>query len=532
MHDVDDPFDQLPVGAFRLSADLRTVRVNRHLANYLGIAPGVLSREQRAALPKMGVLGEQWTEAAQTVLKDGKTALLEFSLPKEGGARSISMRFAPERDAQGQIIGLICVAIDVSETQRVEKALHDAQSRFQAFMDHLPVCTWVKDGQGRHEFINKAYAERFKIEEWAGKTDAQLWPGEMAERFERSDREVRESGQAQAAEQTVDAGDGRRSHWWVHKFPFRDAGGREYVGGVALDVTERRDLEMRLRESEARFQAFLDHSPAIAWMKDEQGHYLFMSRSYIEFLGLSEQGWRGLTDFDLFPAEFAQRCRDQELDVLAEGRAREHLGPAPDVSGRQREWLLVRFPFSDGAGRRFIGGVATDVTERRRVEEQMRLQSLTDELTGLYNRRGFALLAEPEYRVAARRQLRCALLLVDLDGLKLINDRHGHDAGDQALVGVAEALRVAARNSDIIGRIGGDEFVVFAVGCEDTEALRNRLLAAIGSWNEHMASNFTVSASIGVSEFVADVRHPLDQLMAEADARMYDAKRARRASNS
>lgn len=159
-------------------------------------------------------------------------------------------------------------------------------------------------------------------------------------------------------------------------------------------------------------------------------------------------------------------------------------------------------------------------------ERNIRLQSMTDELTGHYNRRGFQLLAEQELRHARRRQQRCALFFLDLDDLKGINERHGHDGGDQALVTAAEALRVAARNTDIVARIGGDEFLVLAVDCTDPEALRNRILDLIDGYNAAGALPFPLSVSLGATELASD-EVSLDALIAEADARMYSAKRAR-----
>jgi diguanylate cyclase (GGDEF)-like protein/PAS domain S-box-containing protein len=524
-----DLFDQLPVGGFQLDLQLSRARINRRLADYLGIPPGELSMEQMRQLPARKELGEQWLAAARSVLKDGGNAMINFNLEHRGSLHKISMRLGPLRDGGGRMIGLIGVTVDISDAQQIEKALQDAESRFQAFMDHLPVCAWVKNEEGRHEFLNRVYAEKFGIREWLGKRDEDLWPQELAQRFRESDLQVGRTGQSMVYEQTVARPGAEEGYWLVHKFPFRDGAGRRLTGGVALDITERRHLEERLRQSEARFQAFLDHSPALAWIKDEQGHYLFMSRSYAQFLNLGEEGWRGLTDADLYPADFAQRCMEQDQEVLALGRSREYVGPAPDVAGARREWLLVRFPFTDGSGRRFVGGVASDITERRRAEEHMRLQSLTDDLTGLYNRRGFWLLADQEYRLACRRRLRCALLLLDLDGLKQLNDVHGHEAGDEALVVFAEALRVATRNSDIIGRIGGDEFLVFAVDCEDVAALHARLLEAIRATNDHAGLRGSISASIGVVDFVASKTVPFDQLVAEADARMYATKRRRSA---
>lgn len=160
-------------------------------------------------------------------------------------------------------------------------------------------------------------------------------------------------------------------------------------------------------------------------------------------------------------------------------------------------------------------------------ERRTRLQSMTDELTGHYNRRGFQLLAEQELRHARRRRQKCALFFVDVDDLKGINEKHGHDGGDQALVTVAEALRVAARNTDIVARLGGDEFLVLAVDCTDPDALRGRILDLVDGYNAAGALPYPLSVSIGATTLDAGEDVSLEAVIAEADARMYTAKRGR-----
>ncbi|HUR41288.1 MAG TPA: GGDEF domain-containing protein [Verrucomicrobiae bacterium] len=182
---------------------------------------------------------------------------------------------------------------------------------------------------------------------------------------------------------------------------------------------------------------------------------------------------------------------------------------------------LARFAWWESAQLRRIRG------ELLRSERSARLQSMTDELTGHYNRRGFQVLAEQELRHARRRRQQCALLFVDVDGLKDINEKHGHEGGDLALATVAEALRVAARNTDVVARLGGDEFLVLAVDSADPDALRTRIFDLIRGYNAAGTLPFALSVSVGASSIDPNDDQALDVVIAEADARMYAAKRSR-----
>jgi diguanylate cyclase (GGDEF)-like protein len=205
-----------------------------------------------------------------------------------------------------------------------------------------------------------------------------------------------------------------------------------------------------------------------------------------------------------------------------------------DGEYRWFEFRVTRVAEPGGRLRHFQAS-GRDVTVRRELEqrlaeqaEELRHLSLRDGLTGLYNRRGFVELSAQIVRIAEREQQRAALLFVDLDGLKVINDELGHGHGDRAICEVAELLRTTCRATDLVARLGGDEFVVLAgnVEGESVDVLKARLTRAIEQANRRPGREFSLSFSLGVACF--DPQNPvaIEQLLVEADARMYEAKAA------
>ncbi len=171
-----------------------------------------------------------------------------------------------------------------------------------------------------------------------------------------------------------------------------------------------------------------------------------------------------------------------------------------------------------------------NVKERDRAEEMLRLLSLTDELTGLYNRRGFSTLSEQQFRIAHRDKKPLLLVAADLDGLKGINDTLGHAEGDIALIETAAILRECVRESDIIARIGGDEFALLLTGGDqrfDTEKLLSRLEKLIEKHNRKGKHKWKISLSIGFASRSPDSEQSLDDLIRRADTMMYEQKKSR-----
>lgn len=189
----------------------------------------------------------------------------------------------------------------------------------------------------------------------------------------------------------------------------------------------------------------------------------------------------------------------------------------------------MRVVQTDWNGKACLLAVLRDITGHVRMREELRQLSLGDELTGLYNRHGFCLNAVQMMKLAAREQRSLFLMYIDLDGLKQINDRYGHQEGDAALCQLAGLLRTTFRKSDIIGRLGGDEFAVlgFSDGDMLSQPIEERFQEEIDAHNA-VATRFQLSASVGVEYYSPDQAPALEPLLERADALMYEYKRQKK----
>ncbi|MEA2245993.1 MAG: hypothetical protein QOH46_522 [Solirubrobacteraceae bacterium] len=294
-------------------------------------------------------------------------------------------------------------------------------------------------------------------------------------------------------------------------------------------------------DAEYLLETFLENTPDHMYIKDMEGRFTQVSASLARWMGLDDpQLALGLTDFDFFAASHAVPARASELEIMRTGRpviALEEREEWPD--GRVTWVSTTKVPLRS-RDQRMIGifGLSRDITERKLADEraheqseqlerlalQLEQLSLEDELTELYNRRGFDLLGGNAVARAARDGSPLCVLFMDLDGLKAINDGYGHAAGDTALMTAADILRATVRQTDIVGRIGGDEFAAVLVGVSALEAEklceRVRQAAHASAPGEHL-----VTVSIGVAALQQGELETLDELIAAADRAMYDSRR-------
>jgi len=287
-------------------------------------------------------------------------------------------------------------------------------------------------------------------------------------------------------------------------------------------------VQDELRRSEERFRSLVNSTDDSIYVVDRDCSYLFMNRRHLARLGLTsmdELNSKNYRDFHL-PAE-SENFQSYVDTVFRTGQSVTHEYQA----ARDRKFFLrtmspVRNERDTVAA---VTVVSKEITDRKRLEEELRSLSLTDELTGLHNRRGFLTLVSQEIRIANRLGRDAVLFLVDMDDLKVINDTYGHQTGDQAIQGTADIIRRSFRESDVISRIGGDEFVIFMIEHSDVDPamLARRLQDILRIYNSQVSRSYVLSLSIGWVRYESASPSSIDDLVRQADASMYEQKRER-----
>jgi diguanylate cyclase (GGDEF)-like protein/PAS domain S-box-containing protein len=306
------------------------------------------------------------------------------------------------------------------------------------------------------------------------------------------------------------------------------------------DITELRRTTLALRESEARFKAFMNHTPAVTFIKTEDGHYLYANPRLLQRFEKTWDEIVGRRDEELWPREVYRAVRRNDLAVLKGGKAvsSEQNVPLPD--GSTSVWLSFKFPLHNAEGQRLLGGIAIDITELKNKERQLadsqkRLEgaiaeleivAVTDSLTSLKNRGALMERLGEEVQRARRYNLPLSLAMLDVDHFKSYNDSFGHPAGDEVLRCVAQILQTHARPSDFNARYGGEEFVVILSNTALQGALAHAERIRQAIQNEPWPQR-GVTASIGVAALSENITDG-NALLRAADDALYKAKHAGR----
>ena len=326
------------------------------------------------------------------------------------------------------------------ERHRTSAALRESEERYRELFENANDIIYTHDLQGNFTSLNRS-GERI-----TGYTREEAMKMNVADVIAPEYLNLAREMIAQKASQKVStvyeidiiSKQGRRIRLEVStRLVFRE--GRPIgVQGIARDLTERKHSEEALRESQAFFNSFMDNSPAVAFMKDDEGRYVYVNQPFEKVFGHKLSFLRGRTSFDWLPPISAADTHQDDLKVLESGRPQECVESLPAADGTLHHWLVFKFPTVDSAGRRYISGVGVDITERRRAEEALAQQAQREAMSHRISQAIRCSLDSHEIYRTAVRELgsyldvdRCSLFMRDDRARRAMNVAEYHTIGVQ-----------------------------------------------------------------------------------------------------
>lgn len=362
-------FDQVPDAVFLLDAEGLVRRANQAAAEFLG-------------MDFRRMIGRPAYELVNGLREPGTAPpSLEEVLNLDGGtrrdieARHLGKVFeitpSPLRGTSGEFRGAVIVVRNVTEQRRAEAEMRAAKNDWEMTFNTVPDPIIVMDEECRITRANQATSSL------CGLQPAQVIGKHCYEVLHQS-AEPRPDCPHQQLIQTGSEAHGDLYEPWLDKFfdssatPIRDrTGALRGCVHVLRDVTDRKRAEDNLRHSEELFQVFMDNSPVMAWMNDTEGRYTYCNQAFKRAINLLQTELIGKTIFQLFAPAIAERLWQDDLAVLSSGKSREFTEPIPGSDSEREVWVL-KFPFHDPLGQQLVGGIGIEITERKRLEAQLR----------------------------------------------------------------------------------------------------------------------------------------------------------------
>jgi diguanylate cyclase (GGDEF)-like protein/PAS domain S-box-containing protein len=522
--------DTLPVGIAFLSERVIT-RANRQLEQMLGYGPGELDgQSSRILYPSE----EIWREAGERyqLMRGGAVLDGEFRLRRKDGTalwcRAVGRAANPESPQASAILAYS----DTSERHAAERALRKSEAMYRNLVETSNDLIWSMDADGRWTYLSPAAARRiYRCE------PADMLGREFREQLaqEVSERDLAVFRRILAGESMFDyetrhvRRDGSHVDLSFNAVPMHGAKGVVTgATGTARDVTAEKAAAAALYENVEKLRLAVDAAELMYWEWDRDSDQLHWGRDPSSIVGAA--GGR-TSRWSAYLQMVHPDDRERYLNVV--NAAWEQVGPCSNEYRVIRQdgriaWLSSHAKtLADASGRvRRMIGVSQDITERKRQEEEARFLAYHDTLTGLPNRRLLDDRLRQAIFLAQRRDTRVALMVVDLDQFKQVNDALGHRAGDAVLREAAHRIAGCVRKADTLARHGGDEFVVVVPDLQqesDCQVVAEKILRALEPPFQVDGRDFTIGASIGLSMFPTDAGDG-EALLRNADAAMYRAK--------
>ncbi len=422
---------------------------------------------------------------------------------------------------------------------RRDELVAGSERKFRALLESAPDAMVIVDWHGHITLVN-AQAEKlfgWQRAEIVGQNISELIPEEFRGAHREHLRNYLPTASPRAMGANLDL-QGRRKDGSVFPVeislgPLRTDAGL-LVSAAIRDVTERKRAEIALREAEERFRTAFEEAPVGMALARLDGRLLQVNRAMCEITGYSPDQLQATTFASITHPDDVARDRE-EMRLLIEGETSHHRAERRYLHARGNpvtvDVSVAVIRDADGQPLHFLAQV-NDMTERSRFEGHLQHLADHDALTGMFNRRRFEQELERELARASRYATGGAVLAIDVDHFKYVNDSLGHSIGDKVITKVGGIFRDRLRATDVIARLGGDEFAVILPGADEREAtlVAENLLSTLreqGKLESATGHPWRVTASIGIAMFGDDTLTG-EELLVEADIAMYDAKEAGR----
>ncbi len=499
-----------------LDQDLRLQRYNKEAATLFGFSVHTLGKSIPAlSLPVVEVL-----ETAKQAMADGIKRQQQISF----GGKHYNVICFPYTSQDQTLGGVIITFIDETELITAQHDIASSQDRLIGVMQNSPMLISIKDTAGHYQFVNTAFEAMFDLEqsEVIGKADTQLLPDEIATLFEKLHFDVLHKKVRIEVEERITIGE---AEYWFDFicYPLSDDQGTvKAVCSQMINVTGRKELD----EQKKLTATFFDAASEGILITDARQNIIKVNPAFTKVTGYDASDVIGLTPKMLGSGkQDANFYKEMWKDLLAHGWWQGELWNRHKNGSIYLEWLTINSVRDEKGELTNYIAIFSDITLIKASQERLEYMVAHDELTSLPNRNELKGRMAQAYARAKRRGGTFALMFIDLDNFKNVNDNLGHDAGDMLLQQAAERLGLCVRGEDTVARIGGDEFNVLLEDVTETQIANTaqRILDHISKPYLIKDQQVFVSASIGIAAYPKDAED-LETLTKNADSAMYQAK--------
>ena len=444
--------------------------------------------------------------------------------------REISLSAAPLRGPVNEVVGILVTASDITDAIRTTRALDEQLHFTRELLEVIPSPIFYKGASGKYLGFNRAWESFFskRREDWIGRGPEDLLSPEHAKSAILEDVKLLASGETIVAEDVIADGGGNSRHIIRHISRFTNAKG-EPVGVIAVltDITDFKHVTQALEASEGRFKALTESAMDIVTVLDEQGVIVYQSPSVMHLLGHDPGAMIGRSQFDLVHRDDVKAMRAMFDVLIARGRMSHPIEFR--VRSKAGNWVTLE---SIGKNCLDIPGVrgiivnTRDVSDRKTIQQRIQHLAYHDALTDLPNRSLMQDRISQAIGRAERANKRFAVMFIDIDNFKNVNDTLGHDTGDELLRQIARRLIDSVRVHDTIARQGGDEFIVLLDQLEGqlgATRVAQKILEALRAAFALSGTDQHVSGSIGIALYPDDGTDA-PTLLKNADTAMFHGK--------